>query len=107
MQVCNAFVCFVCFAPCSVWLNGQFVGVSKDSRLPAEFEVTHLLSQTTDKPNQLAVQVRVPYHSACYGHMLSRYVLLSCYGHMLSSYGHMLSRFATLHIPHKLHSAHR
>jgi len=26
-----------------VWLNGAFVGFSKDSRLPAEFEVTHLV----------------------------------------------------------------
>ncbi|GAX79960.1 hypothetical protein CEUSTIGMA_g7399.t1 [Chlamydomonas eustigma] len=40
--------CFHC------WLNGQFVGFSKDSRLPAEFEVTQLLRVGT---NRLAVQV--------------------------------------------------
>jgi hypothetical protein len=38
-----------------VWLNGVFVGACKDSRLPSEWEVTHLL-QPTD--NLLAVQVR-------------------------------------------------
>lgn len=27
-----------------VWLNGTWVGMSKDSRLPAEWEVTHLVT---------------------------------------------------------------
>eukprot|EP00877_Chromochloris_zofingiensis_P007801 jgi/Chrzof1/3274/Cz12g19050.t1 len=36
------------------WLNGSFVGFSKDSRLPAEFNVTHLIQ---DGANLLAVQV--------------------------------------------------
>jgi hypothetical protein len=37
------------------WLNGSFLGFSKDSRLPAEFEVTGLLLPGA---NRLAVQVR-------------------------------------------------
>lgn len=36
------------------WLNGVFVGFSKDSRLPAEFDVTDHLQ---DGSNLLAVQV--------------------------------------------------
>src|SRR5262245_54002405 len=37
-----------------VWLNGDFVGMSKDSRLAAEFDLTpHLIERT----NQLAVMV--------------------------------------------------
>lgn len=48
------------------WLNGRDVGVGKDSRLPAEFEVTHLigpaLAQALEAQEQaatftLAVQV--------------------------------------------------
>lgn len=39
-----------------VWLNGVFVGAAKDSRLPSEWEVTHLLTHTD---NLLAVQVRL------------------------------------------------
>ena len=38
----------------AAWLNGSFVGLSKDSRLPAEFEVGHLLRAGR---NLLAVQV--------------------------------------------------
>jgi len=38
-----------------VWLNGAFLGASKDSRLPAEFEVTERLQHGK---NLLAVQVR-------------------------------------------------
>jgi hypothetical protein len=41
--------CFYC------WMNGQFVGFSKDSRLPAEFEVTQFIREGR---NCLAVQVR-------------------------------------------------
>ncbi|KAI7835594.1 hypothetical protein COHA_010515 [Chlorella ohadii] len=37
------------------WLNGQFVGYSQDSRLPAEFDVTELLRPGAD--NVLAVKV--------------------------------------------------
>ncbi|KAL4457400.1 hypothetical protein ABPG75_012265 [Micractinium tetrahymenae] len=37
------------------WLNGQFVGYSQDSRLPAEFDVTALLQP--GQQNVLAVQV--------------------------------------------------
>ncbi|MEO9869398.1 beta-galactosidase, LacZ type [Ekhidna sp.] len=37
-----------------VWLNGQFVGYSEDSRLPAEFDITDFLSE---KGNKLAVKV--------------------------------------------------
>eukprot|EP00955_Chlamydomonas_euryale_P115247 366337-Chlamydomonas_euryale.AAC.3 len=37
-----------------VWLNGHYAGFSKDSRLPAEFEVTSLLQ---DGANTVAVQV--------------------------------------------------
>lgn len=37
------------------WLNGQLVGMSKDSRLTAEFEVTGMLRAGS---NTLAVQVR-------------------------------------------------
>lgn len=37
-----------------VWLNGEFVGYSEDSRLPAEFNITKLLK---DGKNLLAVQV--------------------------------------------------
>ncbi|MEL7148115.1 MAG: sugar-binding domain-containing protein, partial [Bacteroidota bacterium] len=37
-----------------VWLNGQFVGYSEDSRLPAEFDVTPYLEK---KNNKLAVKV--------------------------------------------------
>jgi hypothetical protein len=37
-----------------VWLNGSFVGAAKDSRLPSEWEVTHLIQPTG---NLLAVQV--------------------------------------------------
>lgn len=37
-----------------VWLNGAFLGASKDSRLPAEFEVTGRL---VAGDNLLAVQV--------------------------------------------------
>ncbi|PRW56286.1 Beta-galactosidase isoform A [Chlorella sorokiniana] len=37
------------------WLNGQFVGYSQDSRLPAEFDVTQLLKPGGD--NVLAVKV--------------------------------------------------
>lgn len=38
-----------------VWLNGEFLGASKDSRLPAEFEVTGRLRPGS---NLLAAQVR-------------------------------------------------
>lgn len=38
----------------TVWLNGSFLGASKDSRLPAEFEVTGRLREGG---NLLAVQV--------------------------------------------------
>lgn len=38
----------------SVWLNGQFVGYSQDSKLPAEFNLTPFLK---DKDNLLAVKV--------------------------------------------------
>lgn len=37
-----------------VWMNGEFVGYSEDSRLPAEFDVTRFLKNGT---NILAVQV--------------------------------------------------
>lgn len=37
-----------------VWLNGQFVGMSKDSRLPAEFDVSSAL---VSGDNLLAAQV--------------------------------------------------
>ena len=37
------------------WLNGELVGYSQDSCLPAEFDVTSLLQ---DGDNVLAVQVR-------------------------------------------------
>ncbi|MEL6557477.1 MAG: glycoside hydrolase family 2 TIM barrel-domain containing protein [Bacteroidota bacterium] len=37
-----------------VWLNGQFVGYSEDSRLPAEFDITKYLKS---KNNRLAVKV--------------------------------------------------
>jgi len=37
-----------------VWLNGAFVGAAKDSRLPSDWEVTHLVTPTG---NLLAVQV--------------------------------------------------
>lgn len=37
-----------------VWLNGQFVGYSQDSRLPAEFDITNLVKEGE---NILAVQV--------------------------------------------------
>jgi beta-galactosidase len=37
-----------------VWLNGEFLGYSEDSRLPAEFNITRLLHQGK---NSLAVQV--------------------------------------------------
>ncbi|KAL6763467.1 glycosyl hydrolases family 2, TIM barrel domain-containing protein, partial [Haematococcus lacustris] len=40
----------------SVWLNGSWLGCSKDSRLPAEWEVTHLL-RPGHTSNLLAVQV--------------------------------------------------
>ena len=38
------------------WLNGTLVGFSKDSRLPAEFDITRLIRPGT---NLLAVQVWV------------------------------------------------
>ena len=38
------------------WLNGQLLGYSQDSCLPAEFEVTHLLQPGR---NLLSVQVRL------------------------------------------------
>ncbi len=41
----NAFYC---------WLNGQLLGYSQDSCLPAEFDVTHVVSTAQ---NTLAVQV--------------------------------------------------
>jgi beta-galactosidase len=41
-------------AACYVWLNGQFVGYSEDSRLPAEFDITKFFR---DGKNILAVQV--------------------------------------------------
>ncbi len=37
-----------------VWLNGQFIGYSEDSRLPAEFDITNFLNE---KENRLAVKV--------------------------------------------------
>ena len=37
------------------WLNGKYLGYSQDSRLPAEFDVTHALR--VDGDNQLHVQV--------------------------------------------------
>jgi hypothetical protein len=53
-----------------VWLNGKYVGASKDSRLPAEFDVTHMLlpwtpphtaegapSEASRATNVLAIQV--------------------------------------------------
>lgn len=40
-----------------VWLNGRQLGAAKDSRLPSDWEVTHLLQPTG---NLLAVQVRMP-----------------------------------------------
>ena len=39
---------------CSVYMNGQFVGMGKDSRLPSEFDVTEFLKSGA---NTLAVQV--------------------------------------------------
>ena len=39
------------------WMNGQFVGYSQDSRLPAEFDITALLNTTTGEKNVVAVQV--------------------------------------------------
>src|SRR4029453_19056569 len=36
------------------WVNGAFVGMSKDSRLAAEFDLTELV---TDEPNPLAAMV--------------------------------------------------
>jgi beta-galactosidase/beta-glucuronidase len=39
------------------WLNSSLVGFSKDSRLPAEFEVTRFLKEGN---NLLAVQVKRP-----------------------------------------------
>ncbi len=41
-----------------VWCNGEFVGLSTDSRLPAEFDLTPMLNTTAKAgPNQLAVMV--------------------------------------------------
>lgn len=37
-----------------LWINGQKVGYSEDSRLPAEFDITHYLQKGT---NKVAVQV--------------------------------------------------
>ncbi len=37
-----------------VWLNGEFIGYSEDSRLPAEFDITSAVRQ---KNNRLAVKV--------------------------------------------------
>ena len=38
-----------------VWLNGTFVGFSKDSRLPAEFEITSALNFTEDNHLEMIV----------------------------------------------------
>jgi beta-galactosidase len=40
-----------------VWLNGSFVGMSKDSRLPAEFDVSPHLLPAADAVQTLAVMV--------------------------------------------------
>jgi beta-galactosidase len=46
-----------------VWVNGQEAGYSQDSRLPAEFEISHLVN--FDGENTLAVQV-MRYSDASY-----------------------------------------
>ena len=43
-----------------VWLNGQLLGYSQDSCLPAEFDVTDVVST---EQNTLTVQVRAEYPS--------------------------------------------
>lgn len=40
---------------CYVWVNGQYVGMSKDSKTPAEFDVTKFVQP--GKANTIAVQV--------------------------------------------------
>jgi len=55
-----------------VWLNGRWLGAAKDSRLPSEWELTHLLQPTG---NTLAVQVR-PRDIALYDQMIGSTSLL-------------------------------
>ena len=43
------------------WLNGQLLGYSQDSCLPAEFEITHLL-----RPGRNLLSVQVRLYPACH-----------------------------------------
>ena len=41
----------------TVWVNGEYIGYSQDSRLPAEFDITDALKKSASEENVLAVRV--------------------------------------------------
>jgi beta-galactosidase len=56
-----------------VWCNKKYVGFSKDSRLPAEFEITNLV-RTKDVANEIEVVV-LRYSDASYLEDQDMYVI--------------------------------